>query len=130
MHSDLEKIISFSFSCSSGNGGQNVNRRSTKATLTVSIVDLALSEEVEARFRSLAGSKINSENILSISCQEERKQAQNKKRCLEKLCTLLLQAAKLPEERKESSRTQGSIERRLASKKRQALLKKSRRELD
>ena len=50
-----EGVVRFAFSRSSGPGGQNVNKLSTKAELRVSVTDLPISARAKQRLATLAG---------------------------------------------------------------------------
>ena len=112
----------WTFSRSSGAGGQNVNKNSTKATLTISLADISCSATIRARFKESFGEEI------SITCQTSRSQWRNRVLCVEQLIEKLNEAsAPPPAPRKKTRPTRGSIERRLDSKKRDSAKKQDRR---
>ena len=112
----------WTFSRSSGAGGQNVNKNSTKATLTISLADISCSATIHARFEESFGEEI------SITCQTSRSQWRNRVLCVEQLTEKLNEAsAPPPAPRKKTRPTRGSIERRLDSKKRDSAKKQDRR---
>lgn len=112
----------WTFSRSSGAGGQNVNKNSTKATLTISLADILCSATIRARFEKSFGEEI------SLTCQTSRSQWRNRVLCIEQLIEKLNEAsAPPPALRKKTRPTRGSIERRLDSKKRDSVKKQDRR---
>lgn len=121
-----EELLRCSFVASSGPGGQNVNKRSTKAQLRVLVDDLALNERARRRFVRLAGSSMNNEGEVVIQSDASRSQAQNKKACIEKLRELVLRAVVEPKQRRATKPTRGSIERRISAKKRRGEQKRRR----
>jgi ribosome-associated protein len=112
----------WTFSRSSGAGGQNVNKNSTKATLTIALADISCSETIRARLEASLDEQI------SITCQESRSQWRNRVICVEQLVAKLNEAsAPPPAPRKKTRPSRGAIERRLDSKKRDSAKKQDRR---
>lgn len=84
---------------SSGNGGQNVNKVSTKAQIRFDILncdDLSLEERtaVLKYFSESKSSLLNSDNIAIITCQDTRSFNENRKRAIAKLENLINEALK------------------------------------
>lgn len=113
---------------SSGPGGQHVNKTATKVEVSLSINDsLAFSEnEKETLFKKLK-SKISSEGILQLSCGETRSQHRNKTIVIDRLLTVLKENLKKPKKRKKTKPSKKAIEKRLTSKRNQALKKSNRK---
>ncbi|KAF4547715.1 RF-1 domain-containing protein 1 [Elsinoe fawcettii] len=86
-------IFDFSFSRSSGPGGQNVNKVNSKATLKVSLSSL---QPLIPRvlWASIAYSRYAATNELIIQTDDSRKQQENVDRCIVKLNELIIQAGK------------------------------------
>lgn len=105
---------------STGPGGQNVNKRSTKVELRVSVDALEMPEDARARLRRMAGKRLNAEDDLIVASEEHRSQKRNKDECLERLRELLVRAMVKPKPRKKTKPTKGSKERRLQSKREQS----------
>ena len=127
---DIENLSSISFSRSSGPGGQNVNKRSTKATLTLNPSLLPNANEgLIDRLKAIAAKKsyLKDNGVIQITSQECRTQEGNRKRVVAKLKKLILLAEKPPKERKKTSPTKSSIEQRLTTKKHNSDKKASRR---
>lgn len=119
--------IRFSFVRSSGPGGQNVNKRATKAQLRVRVEDLGLPFGVARRLRKNAGSLLTQDDELLISCDDTRSQSRNKQGCIDQLREMVNKAMVVPKTRKKTKPTRGSVERRIDAKKRRGEIKRSRR---
>lgn len=122
------EALSFSFARSSGPGGQNVNKRSTKAQLRVDVGALGLDPRARARLRRLARSMINESGELIIASEETRSQARNKEACLEKLDGLIARALTPPKVRKKTKPSKRANQRRLDEKKQRGETKRRRQE--
>jgi len=120
----------WSFSRSSGPGGQNVNKVSTKATLFWNVtLSPSLPEAVRARFIESFGNKINKEGQLVLSSQRFRQRPRNARACLDKLHELLTAVERPPRKRRRTRIPTSARERRLAEKQALALKKRRRRGL-
>ena len=118
----------FSFSRSSGAGGQNVNKLNTKATLRWEVThSQSLPEDVRARFLERYRRRITADGELVLTSQRFRDQGRNVADCLEKLRGMLAGVARPPRPRKATKPTRSSVERRLSSKRR-TRAKKQRRQ--
>jgi len=121
--------LRYSFSRSSGPGGQSVNKLNTKAELRVAVSDLdGLSEPAERRLRTLAGQRLTADDELIIQSEATRSQVKNKADCLERLQALVLRAVTIPKKRKKTRPGKAARERRLKQKREQSEKKQRRRE--
>ena len=100
-----EAALRFSFAAASGPGGQNVNKRATKAILRLALSDIPVSERVRTR-----------------------SQRRNKDACLERLRELLIRALVPPKPRIATRPGRGAVERRLREKRERSQRKNRRRE--
>ncbi len=124
-----ESEINEQSSRSSGAGGQNVNKRSTKSEVRWNVENTAaFTNEEKEKIKSALGNRINKEGDLIVTSQEERSWLQNKERAIERLNNLVRTTLIPEKERKATKPTLGSKERRLETKKRQGEKKKSRSE--
>lgn len=112
-----ESEIVFTFIRSPGPGGQNVNKLATTALLRFNVKQSSLPEEVRQRLIALAGSKLTQQGELLIKASRFRTQERNKQDALERLQTLLSQAAIPPKKRRKTRPTLASKHRRLDTKK-------------
>ncbi|MBM4108157.1 MAG: aminoacyl-tRNA hydrolase [Phycisphaerae bacterium] len=122
-----EQALSFTFTTSTGPGGQNVNKRATRCVLRIALADLPLHPEAVERLRHAAGHRVTDAGDLVISGGRERTQERNRDDCLARLRELLVAAMVRPKTRRRTRPTRGSKERRLSSKKRRGEIKRSRR---
>ena len=118
----------FSFSRSSGAGGQNVNKVNSKATLHWDLNTADIPADVMERLRGRYGGFITQENELQITSQENRTQKDNVEDCFERLERMLENVWRAPKKRKATKPTYGSVMKRLSTKKKDSDKKKSRRE--
>ena len=125
-HDQLE----FTFVRSSGPGGQNVNKVSSKAQLRWNPGKSGLlSPEVLERLQTFFPSYFTKDGDLLITSQKTRDQLKNRADCLEKLQHMLLKAGRIPKPRKPTKRTKGSILRRLDDKEKNAQKKQGRKDV-
>lgn len=112
---------------SSGKGGQNVNKVSTKAVLCW---DVALTEflrlEQKERFMNLFANRINQEGILIIRSDKHRSQKMNLQECFAKLHVMIIEASYKPKKRIPTKKSKGSQEKRLKQKQRHGEKKRQR----
>jgi ribosome-associated protein len=119
--------LRFTFTRSSGPGGQSVNKLSTRAQLRVSVTDIVgLDDSALTRLRRLAGQRLTTEDEIVIQAQTYRSQLDNRRACVERLAELVARAARPPKKRRRTRPSRAMIERRLAAKKERSD-KKSRR---
>ena len=118
------------FSRSSGPGGQSVNTTDSRVELSYDVLGSgALSPAQRSRARQrLAGRLV--EGVLTVAASEHRSQLQNRRAALDRLAEALREAVAAPPRARRPTRpTKGSVERRLAGKKRRSETKRARRDL-
>jgi|AMQJ01.1.fsa_nt_gi ribosome-associated protein len=122
------KELRYKTSRSSGSGGQNVNKVSTKVELRFDIDNTSLLTDTEKDTIKLKlKNRISSENILIITSDSERTQLRNKKKVIELFLELLEKALKKPKKRLKTKPTRTSKENRLKEKKIKSEIKQSRK---
>ena len=113
---------------SSGAGGQNVNKVSSKAVLSFDLENsAALSEEEKIRAKSKLASRLTSDGILILNCDEDRSQLKNKSIVTSRLLDLLTNALLIPKIRKPTKIPKSVIRKRLHDKKNLSQTKQFRR---
>jgi ribosome-associated protein len=120
-------VVRFAYSTSRGPGGQNVNKRLTKAELRIAPGAIPLSARARARLEVLAGGRITGEGDLVITADEFRSQRANREACLDRLRELIILAKVVPKPRRPTKPTRGSVQRRLEAKKQRSQTKGQRR---
>jgi ribosome-associated protein len=125
---NVETEFLFAASRSSGPGGQNVNKVSSKVELrfNLRLTNLFSEEEKERIFLKLKN-KISSEGELILVSQSERTQFMNKKAVMEKFYKLISEALTINALRRSTKPSQSSKLRRLNEKKAHSIIKKYRR---
>jgi ribosome-associated protein len=112
---------------SSGPGGQNVNKVSSRIELAVALDGIeGLPEGALARLRALAGRRVDAEGRLRVTAQESRDQRRNLETAREKVRALVERALVVPKARRATRPTRSGKERRLRAKKRDATVKAKR----
>jgi len=116
------------FSRSSGPGGQSVNTADSRVELSLDIATTtALGPILRARALERLASRLV-DGVVTVTASEHRSQLRNREAALERLAVTLRAAVAPPAPPRRPTRaTRGSVERRLADKKRRARTKKLRR---
>lgn len=113
-----EGELRLEFVRSSGPGGQNVNKVATAVQLRFDVMaSPSLSPEVKNRISRIAGRRMTSEGVLIIAAQRFRSQERNRQDALEKLVSLIREAAVPPKRRIKTAPTRASREERIREKK-------------
>lgn len=125
------KEFEFTFSRSSGAGGQNINKVNTKVTLHWNISQSAsINSFIKDRFRKSFARYIVQEHIVKITSQKHRTQTRNIDDCIEKLHSLLTQVQKPPTRRIKTKPTRSSVKKRITTKKNKSQIKTNRKKVD
>ncbi len=114
---------------SSGPGGQNVNKVSSKILLLVDITGIeGLDAAARRRLVSIAGRRIAADGRLQVTAGESRDRFRNLEAAREKVRQLVTRALVVPKLRRATGPSSAARERRLSVKRRDALLKAVRGE--
>ena len=128
---EIEKIISeLSFKAvrSSGAGGQNVNKVSSKVVLTFDLLNSqSLSDEEKELSQKKLKSKLTSEGILILNCDEDRSQLKNKEIVTKRFLEIIQKSLIVPKERKATKVPKSVIEKRLKDKSTNSEIKQNRK---
>ncbi len=128
---DIDLLISeLSFKAvrSSGPGGQHVNKTASKVEVYFRLLDSqALSENQKDRIYRKLESKISSEGLISVQSSETRSQHKNKALAIEKLLNMLQDSLKVSKVRRRTKPSKSAMDKRVKSKKQQALKKTLRK---
>jgi ribosome-associated protein len=131
---DTEKLISevsLKAIRSSGSGGQNVNKVSTKAELQFDVVNsLELDEDQKALVFENLSSRLTKNNILILQCDESRSQLKNKRLVIQRFLELITESLIIPKERIPTKTPKAVKRKRLKHKKRNAKKKVNRKKPD
>ena len=128
---ELLQELDFKAVRSSGAGGQNVNKVSSKVVLNFNLAaSNALTEEEKQRAIIKLASKLTNENVLILQCDEDRSQLRNKELVTRRLLQVMENALKQEKARKATKIPRSVIKKRIEGKRRQTEKKQSRRKPD
>ena len=131
---EIEKIISelnYKAVRSSGAGGQNVNKVSSKVVLSFDLKNSkALSEEEKLLLEINLASRLTTDLVLILNCDEDRSQLKNKEIVTKRFLALVKNGLLVPKERKATKIPKSVIRKRIKDKKNISEIKKTRRKPD
>jgi ribosome-associated protein len=103
---------------SSGAGGQQVNKTSSRIEITWNVKESkAISEEQREILLDRLGSRLSADGSIRVVSSETRSQLRNRERAEARLAQLIRNALTIPKKRKPTRRPRSADEARLASKK-------------
>lgn len=128
---DIGRIITelnFKAVRSSGAGGQNVNKVSSKVVLTFDLnASESLSEDEKLLLKTNLASRLTSEDILILNCDEDRSQLKNKEIVVKRFLEVIKKGLFVPKVRKATKIPKSVIKKRIKDKKNISEIKQSRR---
>lgn len=131
---EIQKVISelqYKAVRSSGAGGQNVNKVSSKVVLTFDLKkSQAFSEEEKVLLETNLSSRLTSDLILILNCDEDRSQFKNKEIVTKRFLELIKKGLFVPKTRKATKIPKSVIKKRIKDKKNLSEIKQSRRKPD
>ena len=127
----IKSELQFKAVRSSGAGGQNVNKVSSKVVLSFDLKNSqALSEEEKMRLETKLSSRLTSDLVLILNCDEDRSQLKNKAIVTKRFLDILTVGLHIPKIRKATKIPKSVIRKRIKDKKNVSEIKKSRRKPD
>jgi ribosome-associated protein len=131
---DQEKIISeLSLKAvrSSGAGGQNVNKVSSKVVLSFDLLNSkALYEDEKLLLQQNLEPRLTNDKILILNCDEDRSQLKNKEIVIKRFLQIIKQNLIIPKERKTTKVPKSVIKKRIQNKRNLSEKKQNRRKPD
>ncbi|KGO78922.1 peptide chain release factor 1 [Flavobacterium beibuense F44-8] len=116
---------------SSGAGGQNVNKVSSKVILGFDLNNSqAFTEEEKELLNEKLSSRLNTKGTLILQCDEDRSQIRNKQLVTKRFIELIETALQQDKPRIATKIPKAVIKKRLENKRRQAEKKQSRKKFD
>ncbi len=119
--------LTFTFSRSSGKGGQHVNKVNSRVTLWFDIgASASLTDEQKQLVRQRLAGRINKQSVLQLDADRRRSQGANREDVLLRFASLLRAALHVDKVRRKTKPSRGAKQRRLQQKKQRSQLKQQR----
>ena len=119
--------LTFTASRSSGPGGQNVNKVSTRITLLFDIQNSpSLSGAQKTKIREFYPTRINKAGVMRLVCQKHRSQLKNRELVIQRFRELIAAAFKPVRIRRQTHIPRAVKEKRLTDKKHRSQIKQNR----
>lgn len=131
---DIQKIISevnYKAVRSSGAGGQNVNKVSSKVVLTFHVDNSqGLSDEEKELLKVNLSSRLTTDFGLILNCDEDRSQLRNKEIVTKRFLEVIKKGLEVPKIRRATKIPKSAIRKRIKNKKSVSQIKQNRRKPD
>ena len=125
---NIEPILRFRTSRSSGAGGQAVNKLETRVEVVCVIDQIdGITDQQKEKLRTRLKNRINSTDELSIAVSDSRSQHQNKEKAIKRLVRLINSSLKDKPPRKPTKPTAAAEKKRLEEKSKRRSIKSNRR---
>lgn len=128
---EIQKIIveaQYKAVRSSGAGGQNVNKVSSKVVLTFDIeLSQGLREEEKELLKVNLSSRLTTDFVLILNCDEDRSQFRNKEIVTKRFLEVIKKGLEVPKIRKATKIPKSAIRKRIKNKKSVSQIKNNRR---
>ena len=113
---------------SSGAGGQNVNKVSSKVVLSFNVKNSkVLSDDEKMLLEMNLASRLTNDQILILNCDEDRSQLKNKEIVTKRFLAIIQQGLHIPKIRKSTKIPKSVIRKRIKDKKNLSEIKKNRK---
>lgn len=113
----LQSELQFKAVRSSGAGGQNVNKVSSKVELTFDLENsLGLSDFEKERLKKKIANRLTSENIVLLQCEESRSQHKNKELVIKRFLELITEGLVVPKRRIATKVPRAVVKKRMKNK--------------
>jgi len=113
---------------SSGAGGQNVNKVSSKVVLTFDVKNSqVLSDAEKLLLEQNISTRLTTDLVLILNCDEDRSQLKNKEIVTKRFLQIIKKGLEVPKERKATRIPEGVIRKRIKDKKNISQVKQNRR---
>jgi ribosome-associated protein len=124
----IVKELNFKAIRSSGAGGQNVNKVSSKIELTFDLENSdSLTDDEKILLKAKLSSKLTTENNLILTVEETRSQHKNKELAIKKFVSLIETNLKKPKKRTPTKPSKSVIRKRLETKEKTSVKKALRK---
>lgn len=131
---DIQRIISelqYKAVRSSGAGGQNVNKVSSKVVLSFNVESSeGLTEEEKELLKVNLSSRLTIDFGLILNCDEDRSQLRNKEIVTKRFLEIIKKGLEVPKVRKATKIPKSAIRKRIKNKKNVSQIKQNRRKPD
>ena len=122
-----ENEVTFTASRSGGPGGQNVNKVSSRVTLSFDVANSAsISDDQKDQIYRKLATRINKDGVLRVVSQRTRSQDMNRADALERFSELLRHALTRERPRIKTRIPLAASQRRIEEKKKRTLIKRTR----
>ena len=122
-----ESELSEKFILTGGPGGQHVNRTESGVQLRFDVAaSTFISDEVKARLLKLAGSRADSNGVITIEARSHRSQHRNREDARARLAALIEKASHAPRKRVPTKPTRAAKQKRLTEKRHRGEVKQKR----
>lgn len=119
--------LSFTFSRSSGKGGQHVNKVNSRVTLWFDVTaSESLTQDQKQLIRGRLAGRINKQGVLRLDADRRRSQGANREDAVSRFASLLRDALHVDKTRRRTKPSRGAKKRRLQAKKHRSRLKQQR----
>lgn len=128
MKYDITKELIFDYARSSGHGGQNVNKVSSKVLVSWDFNSSSLfTPDQKLRIKKYFKNHINKEGYIFLDSEKYREQIKNKEFAIQKLDDLIAKALIVKKQRRPTKPTKSSQETRIQKKKALSIKKQNRK---